>query len=192
MSEYRYPRQALTGDYVRAGAGLLLTGGPLLAVDVGFWPQLLLGALVILFGFFGWRTWVRQMTTVVVGEDGISTLGPRRASLPWSELRRVKLSYFSTRRDKSGGWMQLNLKGGGRNLQFDSNLEGFDDIARRTFEAAMAYNVELSATTIGNFAGLGLTPGKADASSWGDPKQWQGDSGPGDRGPGDRGPGDAA
>ena len=177
MSEHRYSRDALTGDYVRAGAGLLLTAGPLIAVDVGLWPQLVLGGLAVLFAYFGWRTWVRHMTTVSVGDDGISTSGPQRVSLSWPDLRRVKLSYFSTRRDKTGGWMQLKLRAKGRNLQFDSNIEGFDDIARRTFDAAIAHGVPLSPTTMSNFAGLGLMPAEED-TGWGDPDQWRDDVGP--------------
>ena len=174
MNAYRYPRQTLTGDYVRAAAGLVLCVGPLVVVDVGLWPRLVLGGLAAMFVLFGWRTWVRQMTTVTVGEGGISTSGPRQVSLPWPDLRQVKLSYFSTRRDKSGGWMQLSLKGTGPSLQLDSNIEGFDEIARHVFGAATANEVPLSPTTASNFAGLGCA---ADEQSWGDPKQWSGDVG---------------
>ncbi len=177
MSGYRYARDALTGDYVRAGAGLALTAGPLLVVDVGLLPRLILGGLALLFAYFGWRTWVRQMTIVSVGEDGISTSGPLRASLSWPELKHVKLSYFSTRRDKSSGWMQLKLRGGGRNLQLDSNIEGFDEIARYAYDAAVANGLSLSPTTVSNFAGLGLSPAGED-TGWGDPKEWQDETNP--------------
>ena len=69
----------------------------------------------------------------------------------------VKLSYFSTKSDRAGGWMQLTLQGGaGRTIRIDSGLEGFGEIARWAAAAAIANRVELSHATIVNFGALGI------------------------------------
>ena len=44
----------------------------------------------------------------------VHTHGPFSAALRWAELSGVTLRYFSTRKDREKGWMQLILKGSGR------------------------------------------------------------------------------
>ena len=43
-ADLRYPRQTLWADYVRATAGVLLCGVPLLALEVNRWLALILAA----------------------------------------------------------------------------------------------------------------------------------------------------
>ncbi|MGH7124864.1 MAG: hypothetical protein ACREFI_10865, partial [Stellaceae bacterium] len=76
MSEHRYPTDALLGDYVRAGAGLLLAGAPLVLVPLNFYVDSVLGGLAALFACFGGLTALRHARRIEVGEEGIAARGP--------------------------------------------------------------------------------------------------------------------
>lgn len=165
MSEHRYAAGALRADFLRAGSGLALTALPLALVpagSVGFWILALLAALFIAFA---WRTLRRQQTRIAVDDDAVSILAPRQARLAWRDLGQVKLSYYSTKMDRAGGWMQLQLKpdqtaggdGVARAIVIDSTLDDFLDIARRVADVAEARRLPLSASTVANFAAIGIT-----------------------------------
>jgi len=158
---HRYPWSELRGDYLRAGFGVALTGLPLAATWGELYAGLILGSLLAVFVVFGLRTALRQACSYEVGDDGIvrigrSILGTERASLPWRDVRRVKLAFYSTRRDRSKGWMHLKITGGAHTLGIDSIIDGFDDIAARSAAAAASNGVALSDSTLRNFAALGL------------------------------------
>ena len=68
----------------------------------------------------------------------------------------MKLSYFSTKRDRKEGWMQLDLKAAHGRIRVDSTLDDFPLIARRAVEAANARGVPLPDATRGNLTGLGI------------------------------------
>jgi len=158
---YRYPWSELRGDYLRAGFGIALTGLPLIATWGELYAGLVLGALMGLFAFFGLRTALRQASVYEVGDEAIarngwSILRAGRASLAWRKVERVKLAFYSTRRDRSKGWMHLTISGGRHKLGIDSIIEGFDDIAARSAAAAAANGIALSDATLRNFAALGF------------------------------------
>lgn len=154
--EYRYPRAALVADYLRAGVGLALSGAPLLLLDLPGWAVAVFAGAAVLFAVFGARTLLRQLTTFRVDGHGVRAEGPFGAALAWRDLARVRLRYYSTRRDRSQGWMQLVLSGGGRTLRLESSLEGFEVIAGRAAAAAAANRLRLSDSTIANFLSLGI------------------------------------
>ncbi|MHA1564015.1 MAG: hypothetical protein ACTSX7_01775 [Alphaproteobacteria bacterium] len=179
MSEHRYPMESLTGDYLRAAAGVVFCGGPLILVDVGRWPLIVLGGLTVLFTYFGYRTWLRHTTLLTIDDTRLATHSVKpphvpwqNASLPWPDLQRYKLSYFSTKRDKTGGWMQLTLRGKGRKFQIDSAIDGFDDVARQAFHAAHRNKVQFSDTTLGNLGAIGIEDTANKSGGWGDPANW--------------------
>ncbi len=179
MTEYRYSTAALNGDLARAGIGFGLCVAPIAFAGIPVWAVLLLAAPAGLFAIFGARTWLRRGVRVAVDETGISTTGSTTAGISWRDLHRFKLSYFSTRRDRSNGWMQLDLRGPSGRLSIDSNLEGFDDICRRAFRAAADNDVELSGATLRNLAELGLVsdvapnPQSSSSTGWGNPADWR-------------------
>lgn len=179
MSEYRYSAAALKGDLVRAGIGFVLCATPLAFVSLETWVVLLLAAPAGLFVLFGVRTWLRRGVRVAVDEAGIGAAGLTSAHISWGDLQRFKLSYFSTRRDRSNGWMQLNLRGPSGRLSIDSNLEGFDDVCRRAFRAAADNDIELSGASLRNLAELGLvtdrnaSPQPGSGAGWGNPADWR-------------------
>jgi hypothetical protein len=175
MSALRYPAKALLGDYLRSGLGIVLTLPPAVAVPAGSAAQYVLGALVALFGTFGARTVIRQRSTVAIEDAGVTVAALRRTRLDWAQLRGVKLAYYSTRGDRTEGWMQLTLKGAGGpaggTIRVDSSLDGFVEVARAAADAAKPAGIALSETTRVNFASLGIVvdePEDAPAGAAGD------------------------
>jgi hypothetical protein len=161
VTNYRYPRGALSGDFARAGIGLAITVVPALAIPLMSPAQLIFGPLVLLFLVFGIRTWQRSVAVIAVTAHGISLSAPWQARLAWHNLKAVRLNYYSTRFDRSGGWMQLMLKGEGgpdsATIRIDSTLDGFSEIARQVAVIARANRVALSEATRNNFSALGIT-----------------------------------
>jgi hypothetical protein len=156
MSLHRYPSNALVGDYLRAGFGLLLTLGPALAVprdSVALWVLL---PLALLFAVFGFRTLARHRASVELTQDALSLASWTRATLRWSELKSMRVDYYSTRGDRSGGWMQLTVKGGGATIRVDSAIDEFVAIAGAAATAARANGVEISEATRANLGHLGI------------------------------------
>jgi len=156
-TRHHYARQSVYGDYARTGVGLLLTLGPLAATGVTGVGAYVLSGLAAVFVLFGARTILRQHAEVTIDAEGVSTTGIRRATVRWGALRRVKLSYFSTRRDRQGGWMQLMLRGDTGLIRVDSQLEGFEVLLARAAEAVNAQGLRVADTTAANFAAYGLT-----------------------------------
>jgi hypothetical protein len=151
----RYGRPALYADYARAAVGVAVCVMPVLFVAANGFTYALaaLGGLFLLFGI---RTAVRHMTEIEVDESGIAARGPLGGRIAWDELRRLKLAYYATRRDRKGGWMQLTLTGTGRTLRLDSSLDGFDDVARLAARAGVRNRLEISDATRANFAALDI------------------------------------
>ena len=164
-SRHRYPARAVLLDYLYSGLGLLFTLGPLgLAASAGpaAW---VLGGLGALFAVYGVRTVLRHRTSLRVSEEGLVVEGLLRRRLPWVRLTRCTLGYYSTRRNRDRGWMQLTLKAGGRNLRIDSQIDGFDRIVRRAVLAAQSHGIALDHTTQENLRALGISAGDADPSA---------------------------
>jgi hypothetical protein len=157
-AELRYPRQTLWADYLRAAAGVVLCGAPLVALDVNRWLAIALAAGVLLFAVFLARTALRQWTRYVLAPDTLCADGPAGGLVEWNRLDRLVLGYYSTKRDRTSGWMQLAVgSAGGRTIRIDSALEGFYDIVERATQAAEANKVELSATTRANLRSMGIS-----------------------------------
>ena len=157
-AELRYPRQTLWADYMRAAAGTLLCGVPLLLLDVNRWLVGFLVAGFLLFALFLVRTALRHHTRYVLGPDTLCADGPAGTLVEWARLDRMKLSYFSTKRDRADGWMQLGIGStGGRMVKVDSSLDGFHDIVERAAQAAEACGVGLSDATRVNLRSMGIS-----------------------------------
>lgn len=157
-ADLRYPRPTLWADYLRAGAGVLLCGAPLLLIEINNWVAGILAAGLLLFAAFFVRTALRQATRYVLGPDTLCADGPAGTLVEWSRIDRMKLSYFSTKRDRSDGWMQLSVGStGSRTLKVDSALEGFYDIVERSAQAAEAAGLTLSVATLANLRSMGIS-----------------------------------
>jgi len=157
-AELRYPRQTLWADYGRASAGALLCGVPLLVIEVNHWLALFLLAGCALFILFLVRTALRDRTRYLLGADTLCADGPAGGIVEWRRLDRLKLSYFSTKRDRSDGWMQLAVGStGGRTVKIDSSLDGFHDVVERAAHAAGETGLTLSEATRANLRAMGIS-----------------------------------
>jgi hypothetical protein len=142
-ADLRYPRQTLMADYVRAAIGVVLCAAPLLLLDVNRWLAAILAGGFALFALFFVRTALRHRTRSILVE--------------WSRIDRMKLSYVSTKRDRSDGWMQLSVGStGGRLIKVDSSLEGFHDIVDRAARAAGSAGLLLSPATRANLKAMDI------------------------------------
>jgi hypothetical protein len=155
-SRHFYPAQAMAGDYLRTAAGLVPTGFIFATVPVSVVAGAFLGAFAAVFAVFGLRTMLRHGTSIEMTAEELHARGPFRATIRWSELDRLKLSYYSTRRDRRSGWMQLELGAGRTRVGLDSRIEGFDRVVRRAAAAAHERGLDLSESTVANLNSLGL------------------------------------
>lgn len=151
-----YPSSAMVGDYLRAAAGLVPTGILFATVPVGAVAATVLGGFAAIFAVFGLRTVLRHGTSLEMTETELQAHGARRRMIAWSELDRMKLAYYSTRRDRRSGWMQLELGAAGTRLHVDSRLAGFDRVVQRAAEAAAARGIALNEATLANLEALGV------------------------------------
>lgn len=155
MSHHRYPRQALLKDDVRAVLGLAVSATPLF-FGISVVVFCILVVLTVLFLIFGVRTALRHTTEIEVSDMGVRANGPLGAKIGWEDLRDIQLRYYSTRRDRERGWMDLRLRGRRRALRIESAIEGFEHIVRRAVDFAPGHGIELSARTRVNLRALGI------------------------------------
>ena len=73
-----------------------------------------------------------------MSEAGVSAAGPLGAAIRWVGSTRIKLAYYSTRRDRRDGWMQLELRAGSSRIRLDSRIDGFAQLVGRAAQAAAA------------------------------------------------------
>jgi hypothetical protein len=165
VSTHAYPAAAIAGDYLRAGAGLCLVGLPLVVAETAAAVTALLAAFAVVFALHGARTVSRHVARIELSEDGIRSRGLTAAEIRWSDLQRLQLAHYSTRRDRSGGWLQLRLTGAGQRLRIDSPLQDFTALAARAVVAARENRIALDPATASNLEALGLTPATVRPSS---------------------------
>ncbi|MEE8333411.1 MAG: hypothetical protein V3R85_06145 [Alphaproteobacteria bacterium] len=156
MTPLRYPPAAIRGDFARGGAGLALSLGPLYAVPPTSAAGLVLGGLAILFAIFGMRTWARQRMAVTLDTDSLLISGFSPKKVAWGALSALEMRYYTTRKARDQGWMQVTLRSEGVVVRLDSTLDGFPAIVRRAAAAAAANGVALSPATQENLGGFGV------------------------------------
>ena len=156
MTRLAYPGSAMLGDYLRAAAVVPLTRTVARIAMVGVSPAAVLAGAAALFLCFGVRTALRHATRVELSEAILHAAGPLARSIAWSELDGIKLAYYSTRRDRGSGWMELELRAGRSALRLDSRIEGFARLVERAARAAIARGLPLDAATAANLRSLGI------------------------------------
>jgi hypothetical protein len=128
MREYRYPAASMAGDYARGLGGITLSAGPLWLMEPAGVLAWVLAACLLLFLVYFVRAVVRHLTRIELSETGITARGPFGGAVPWDQLRSMKLSYYTTRSDRTGGWMQLDLSAAESSISIDSRLQNFVDL----------------------------------------------------------------
>jgi hypothetical protein len=161
MTVYRYQVERLIGDYLRGACGL---AGSIIAWV--FLPSvvqvhILIGGLTLLFLLFTIRTAWRQAVRIEASDETLVLTSPRsiffkQEPVAWRDLVSVKLRYYSTRRNRKNGWFTMHLAGPTARIVFDSDLDGFEDMARRAALAVRGIGIATDDTTRANFAALGL------------------------------------
>lgn len=155
MARLYYPLHHLWRDHLRAWPALafclalMLFNSP---ISVIFF---LLGGVSLLLAWLGGHTLWRQQIEFELDELGVARISrwgmASRRRVAWEELRGVRLRYYSTRRDRSGGWMTVTIAGpGGTTLRADSDLEGFERLAGMALAAADRLGLPLDASTRNN------------------------------------------
>ena len=154
----RYPADLLMADGWRAAAGLAATLGPLALAGWQAQPlvALLLLAAGVPFAALGVRTALRTQTRCRLHEEGLSLRdGFFTLFIRWDQVTGVKLRYYTTRKDRTGGWMQLVIRTAGRRYGIESQLQGFDAVAARLAALVLERGLPVDATTKENFLSLG-------------------------------------
>ncbi|MBP7335551.1 hypothetical protein [Niveispirillum sp.] len=153
-----YPADVLKADGLRAAAGLAVTLGPLALVGFDAHPLVALPLLAGagLFGWLGLRTLARRGTHYRLTPQGlVLPRGFFMVMVRWDQITGVKLRYYSTKKDKSGGWMQLTIQAGRGRCSIESQLVGFDAIAARVAELVLERGLPVDEATKENFLSLG-------------------------------------
>ncbi len=161
---FTYPFKSLLGSYLRSFFGIVLTLVPLLLLNPISVIVYVLVFLLCAFVVYGLRTVLRQFTRFEVGGTGLTMHGPVNRRIEWQELEGFSLNYYSTRRDREAGWMNLKLKGGGVRLSIDSTIDGFEELVRHAFRAAVRNGIMLDASTGMNLRALGIADPQGDGS----------------------------
>lgn len=160
MTMHRYEKGSVTADYLRAGVGVGISGGLMVGAAPVPAVAVILLLLVSLFGVYGVRTWLRQVTVIEVDETGIKSRGPlgqiADREVAWAGLNDLQIRFYSVKRDGKDGWMQMIVRGDGGKLRCDSHLEDFETIARHAFDAAARAGVNLNPVTVSNLKSMGL------------------------------------
>jgi hypothetical protein len=154
MTTFYYPASRLWPDYLRSAIGLAFCLGLMLFAEPQSVIFVLLAGSGLLFAWLGVMTLWRQQIEVELDASGIALLNRwgfrRRVNMPWSDLTAVDLRYYSTRRDRSEGWLQLTVKASQARLRVDSNLLGFPQLVQAAVAAADRQQLALSPMTRAN------------------------------------------
>lgn len=161
---FRYPLSYSCVDYAGSAVGLACSLGPLVYLQPAAAIAWLLAAAAALFLVYFGRTVCRQLTHIELDEAGIRARGPLGAAIRWEDLRSLRFDYYSTRRDRERGWMQLRLRDAQRTIRIDSGVDGFADIVRAAAAAARRGGADLDAATRANLRMLGIVQNPVQAA----------------------------
>ena len=155
---FAYPSTVIGAALLRTGIGLALTLGPLAVIQPTRVAVVILGGLALIFVVYGAQALIRSASEIVVTAQGLRRTGPIPAHIQWDALVRVKLSYYTTKRDRADGWMVLTIRGTGRAVRIESTLKGFGPLLARIVAEAQARGIALPAPTRGNLRPFGIDP----------------------------------
>ncbi len=161
MTTHTYPLDNIIGDYFRAGTGLVFVLVPALLTELGGIALTVLLSLAAIFFVYGARTLNRQLTRVSLDETGIRSSGGLSRQLRWAEVEKIDLRYFSTRRDRRNGWLQIRLDGANTVVRIDSQVSEFQQLVEYICQAVPKSQISLGQTTMTNLKSLGI-----DADNW--------------------------
>jgi len=159
MSEavFRWPRTALLGDFFRSGIGFVLTLSFLLLVPFRSLAFFAFSPIVVIFGLYVAQTALRARSVMTLLPEGLAVEGIfGRRIIRWAALDVFALRYYTLRRDKQAGWMDLKLGSAGYSITLDDRLGGFHSILERAWQAARERDIGISSSTYANLTAAGL------------------------------------
>lgn len=165
MTSHNYPSASILVDYAKAMSGLAISLLSLFLFGVSGILNIFLFCIAIIFLLFAIKTFIRNGTTVYLSEEEIlvTSILLRKKLLKLHETKGLKLNYYSTRRDRERGWMQLSIYDKKQKISIDSSISNFESIAKKIANMAKKNEITLSNRTINNFRALGIsfnsTPG---------------------------------
>jgi len=151
--EFRYRPSALWTESLKALAGAGVCGALGLALPFTWFPAGLIYVLGVAFAWYGALTAMRTRMRILVSTDGLKEL-PSGRLLPWREVLGLQLVYYSTRRDREDGWMELTLRAQARTWRVDSRLNDFQEFVRLVLRGTVDNQLELDPTTAHNLKAL--------------------------------------
>ena len=152
----RYPAGAVAADYACGLCGIVLTAAPLFAVAPEQPVAWILAAAFALFLVYFVRAVVRHLTRIEWSESGLAARGPFGQEVSWDELHSMKLRHYTTKSDRTGGWMQLDLGTQRASIRIDSRLDGFAEIAQKAVTQLRRSGRSLDEPTLFNLSALGV------------------------------------
>ncbi len=152
---HRYTLAALAPDLIRGGIGVITAVLLLIFTNASSVLFYIGAGMALLFGAFVVTTVRRSVTKVTADQTGIRAEWPcfgsvRATHIGWGEVQDVAVRYFSTRRDRSNGWMQLTVKGPRARLRIDSTISAFDVLAVTIADVVRARGLDLDPATAAN------------------------------------------
>ena len=153
FTEFRYRSGALWIEALKALAGSFVCLGVAASLPLDWFPGGLMLVLGIIFLGYGGLTVYRTRMRIVATTEGLLEL-PSGRSLPWREILRLQLVYYSTRRDREDGWMELTLRANNAAWRVDSRLDGFQEFVRVVLRHTAENEIEMDSTTAHNLKAL--------------------------------------
>lgn len=157
MTTHKYADQALVGDYMRATFGLCLTLPPVILIRPDAWITMMLLIVAGICAFFLVRTIERHRTVVSSDDTGIVLRSFSTAAIAWPNVTRITLTYYTVKRDRDNGWMQLTIHSGNAKISVDSRISDFIKIVERAARAAKQNELMLNGVTLANLNALRIT-----------------------------------
>ncbi|MDX1738028.1 MAG: hypothetical protein R3261_07310 [Alphaproteobacteria bacterium] len=156
MSTFYYHKQKLYWDLSKALFGLFLVGGVLIFANPVPWLFYTLVAITSIFILFLLKIIARFKTEINIDETGIEISMLKATRLNWADLDHFKLRYYSTKKSGDKGWMDLQLKGKGKRINVDSQLDGFEEVLGEAARHAAKTGLGLDPVTIDNLNASGI------------------------------------
>ena len=153
---YRYSQAAIAGAYARSAVGLAFTLGPLAVLEPATWLSAVLVIGAALFLVYLAKSVALHTMQIVVDANGIRTEGLFARDIAWNTLRSVELNYYTTRNDRSQGWIELVVRGRRGTIRILSVLQGFNEIVACVVREAEMRDCAFDDRTRTHLAVLGI------------------------------------
>lgn len=154
VQSYSYPLGSVLPDYLRSVLGLCVCAVPfVMGIDRPLITAIF-AVLICLFLGYGARTGIRHFTRFEVDDEGIAVNLPMRRAFAWKDVDFLRLRYYSLRRDRKRGWLQVVIGAGGTHIAMESTVAGFRDVVDRAAAAVGRNGVALDDATANNLASL--------------------------------------